>query len=283
MLQDSPDSHAAASPTVSVIIPVYNMADFIEAAITSVVEGYYDDLEVIVVNDGSTDETEQVVRQFLNPGSDRYDERVHYLSQPNQGKPAAVNRGMEAMSGTYLALLDADDKLPPDSLTRRVDALRENPSADMVIGGFEVVGGSSTGTLGKRSSPSFLDPKRLKHAFCLSYRTPFHFNACLLDCSLVERVGLFDSQLNRCQDIDYSIRCMEETCGVVRVDAPVYFYRKHRSSTWNRISIRLATARHRPYVVLKNFAPPRSYFYVVVTALLDTSKLLYELASNYTS
>ncbi|PQJ34734.1 hypothetical protein BSZ35_09100 [Salinibacter sp. 10B] len=270
-------------PRVSVIIPAYNMAEFVGQAITSVLDVVYNNVELIVIDDGSTDATERVVRQFAEPEGNRYDKRVRYLSQPNQGKPAAVNRGIEAMSGEYLALLDADDQLPPNSLTRRMEALRENPGTDMAIGGFEVIGEVSTVTLGERPCPRSLSPNRLKRAFCLSYRTPFHLNACLLHRSLVERVGPFDPELKRCQDIDYSIRCLKETQGIICVDESVYLYRKHRDSTRDRIGVRLSTIRHRRFVVLKNFSSPQKYIYIFVVLILGLSKLIYEIFCSYKS
>jgi len=277
----SGNSSHTSSPTVSVIIPAYDMAEFIGAAIASVVNGGYNDVEVIVVDDGSTDETEQVVRQFLEPCNERYDARVRYFSQPNHGKPVAVNEGLEKMRGSYFALLDADDRFPPSSLERRVDVLNSTPGADIAIGGFEVINESGTRSVGARSAPATQDPNQLKYAFCSSYKTPFHFNACLLHSTLVERVGSFDHRLNRCQDIDYSIRCMEKTKGIALVDTPVYHYRKHRESTRDRIKTRVKTIQHRPRVVLKNFSPPQSFGYVVGTVILDIAKLFYELFSSY--
>jgi glycosyltransferase involved in cell wall biosynthesis len=271
----------AGRPRVTVVIPAYNMAEFVGIAITSVLDGSYENVEVIVVDDGSTDETAQVVSSFVTEGSEQYDERVQYVSQPNRGKPAAVNRGIEEMRGTYFALLDADDRLPPRSIERRVGALTAQSDADIAIGGFKVFSEPGTDVLGERPCPCVRNPHRLKHLFCRSYKTPFHFNACLLHRSLIDRVGQFDLQLDRCQDQDYSIRCMENTRGIVLVDAPVYLYRKYRDSPRERLSARVATLRHRPHVILKNFSPPRSYAYTAGMAVVDVGKLVYEIFSNY--
>jgi glycosyltransferase involved in cell wall biosynthesis len=266
---------------VSVVIPAYNMAKFVKAAITSVLDGSYDDVEVICVDDGSTDHTAAVIRQFTDPASDAFDRRVRYLSQPNQGKPAAVNRGIDAMQGQYFALLDADDRLPPHGLDVRVAALESTPNADMAIGGFAVIDEAGTSTLGHRPCPDTRDTEYLRRAFYLSYKTPFHLNACMLDRALIQKVGPFDPWLDRCQDGDYAIRSMELAQRVTTVDDSVYLYRKHRATMQQRISTRLATARHRPYVMYKNFPSPQRYFYMLFVAILDAGKLAYELFSNY--
>jgi glycosyltransferase involved in cell wall biosynthesis len=271
----------ASHPRVTVVIPAYNMAEFVGTAITSVLDGSYENVEVIVVNDGSTDETAQVVSPFVTEGSEQYDERVQYVSQPNRGKPAAVNRGIEEMRGTYFALLDADDRLPPRSIERRVGALTAQSDADVALGGFGVIDENGTTLIGKRPPPHAQEPREIKRAFCTSYKTPFHFNACLLHRDLADRIGPFDRRLRRCQDIDYSIRCMEEARGVARVDAPVYLYRKYRDSIRERVKTRIATIQHRPLVILKNFPAPQSYVFVVGGIVLDFAKLVYELFSNY--
>ena len=98
---------------VRVVIPAYNMDKYVGTAIESVLDGTYDPVEVICVDDGSTDETERVMRRYTDPTQDSYDERVRYFRQHNQGKSTAVNRGIEEMQGKYFALLDADDRLPP--------------------------------------------------------------------------------------------------------------------------------------------------------------------------
>src|ERR1041385_3866377 len=97
------------SPKVSVIIPTYNHAEYLPEAIQSVLEQTYPDFELLIVNDGSTDHTGEVVQQFTDP-------RIHYLEQENRGATAARNTGICASSGELIALLDADDLWHPEKL-----------------------------------------------------------------------------------------------------------------------------------------------------------------------
>mgnify|MGYP006270945475 CR=1 FL=1 len=274
-------SSSSAHQVVSVIIPAYNMAEYLASAIRSVLVGTYDDVDVICVDDGSTDDTADVAYAFTHPESEEYDPRVRYMRQPNQGKSAAVNQGIEAMHGAYFTVLDADDELPPTSLERRVQALQATEDADLAIGSFAVINEDGETVGNARLAPVDPTPEALRHSFYLSYKTPFHFSACLLRQELVERVGPFDTELTRCQDGDYAIRSLMHTHGVVSIKDVVYLYRKHRDERSDRIRMRLATLQHRPTVLLKNFSFPQNYLYAFATAAFDIAKLFYEVFSNY--
>jgi len=271
----------SSNQTVSVIIPAYNMAEYLSAAIASVLNNTYRDIDVICVDDGSTDETPQVARSFTDPDKARYDPRVRYMYQNNRGKSAAVNTGIDAMEGAYLTVLDADDQLSPYSIESRVSKIENSESADFVIGSFAVIDEEGRQVGETRMAPTDPLPESLRHSFYLSYKTPFHFNACLLRRNLVERVGPFDVDLIRCQDGDYAIRSLQHARGVVTIDDVVYLYRKHRDDRKDRTRMRLATLRHRPVVLIKNFSPPRNYIYAGLAFALDTAKLFYEVFSNY--
>lgn len=111
--------------TVSVIIPTYNRADLIAQAIDSVLAQSYPDVEIIVADDGSTDDTAAVVGA--------YGACVRYLALPHRGQPAATrNAGIRAASGELIAFLDSDDLLLPDKLAVQAAALAQNPAAGVV-------------------------------------------------------------------------------------------------------------------------------------------------------
>ncbi len=113
-------------PVASVIIPAYNAAPFISGAIRSVLDQTMPQLEVIVVNDGSTDTTEQTVRAMEDP-------RVHLVSRTNGGVSAARNTGLDMARGNYIAFLDADDAMEPTNLEEKIAVLR-NSEAIWVFG-----------------------------------------------------------------------------------------------------------------------------------------------------
>lgn len=111
---------------VSVIIPVYNSEKYITKAINSVLAQVYEPLEIIVIDDGSTDRSAQVIKSFDPP--------VQYHHQPNSGAGAARNWGVELARGDFLAFLDADDLWADNKLARQMQAFEDDPGLDMVFG-----------------------------------------------------------------------------------------------------------------------------------------------------
>jgi len=116
------------SKSISVIIPVYNGERYIAEAIESVLAQEYLNIEIIVVNDGSTDGTEAVLRSYRD---------VRYIYQPKQGASSARNSGIRYSSGEFLAFLDADDFWTKDKLKMQTSLLRARPDLDMVFGHVE--------------------------------------------------------------------------------------------------------------------------------------------------
>lgn len=114
------------NPLISVIIGVYNGAPYVAEAIESVLAQTYSPVELIVVDDGSDDET-PVIAQGYRP-------RLVYIRQDRRGMGAGRNRGVEAAAGEFLTFLDADDRFTSDKLGRQMDAFREDPSLDVVFG-----------------------------------------------------------------------------------------------------------------------------------------------------
>jgi len=112
-------------PLVSMVIPTYNYADYLPTAISSCLQQTYGNLEIIVVDDGSTDNTTAVIEKFR--------ESIRYIRQANQGVSSARNRGLEEARGSFITFLDADDSLTTDSIEMRAQILNDNKDADFVI------------------------------------------------------------------------------------------------------------------------------------------------------
>ncbi len=123
---------------ISVIIPAYNAVQCIGRAINSVLGQSYSDREIIVIDDGSTDNTAKVVRQ--------YGDKVHYIHQENAGAGVARNTGLAAAKGDWIAFLDADDEWLPDKLKKQMELLARNPELLWCAANF-------TQTDGLRSAP----------------------------------------------------------------------------------------------------------------------------------
>ncbi len=218
--------------------------------------------------------------RYADPASTTYDPRVQYVRQRNSGKSRAVNQGMAALTGEYLTVVDADDQLTPDSLSIRLQAFcqAEPSSVDVVIGAFTVF--DDRRVYGTRRAPRDSDPARLRARFYMSWKIPFHLNACLMRRSLVDRVGGYDPGVRRCVDGDYALRMLAEATGVAVVPDVVYRYRKHRDSASERIRYRLRTAWDRPKVVWKNYRGWRRGLGVPAGLVLDGCKLLYRVGGQ---
>jgi glycosyltransferase involved in cell wall biosynthesis len=115
------------NPLVSVIIPVYNYDRYLAEAIESVLNQTYRRLEVIVVDDGSTDRSSEVAKSFVDRG-------VRYCYQEHAGIGPARNRGADLAQGDFIAFLDADDRWPEYKLERQLSAIKNDPALEMVFG-----------------------------------------------------------------------------------------------------------------------------------------------------
>lgn len=170
-------------PKVSVIIPVYNCERFIGAAIESVLHQTFKDYELIVVNDGSTDKTPDVV--------ETYRDRLQYLTQSNSGQAAARNLGFRHSAGEYLAFLDADDVWYANMLETEVAALDANAKLGLVYSDLDIIDDN-----GKVIEKSYLS-KRAKRkkpvkTFLGYHGTPFP-SASLKRRIIFEKAGAFDT------------------------------------------------------------------------------------------
>ena len=117
-------------PKVSVIVPVYNVSSFLRAAIESVVRQTYTNLEILIIDDGSTDGSEKICDEYTQ------DQRVRVIHQRNQGLSGARNTGLDLMTGEVVAFLDSDDYFYPEMIAKTVEVMTER-QADIVICDFE--------------------------------------------------------------------------------------------------------------------------------------------------
>ncbi len=194
---------APASPLVTVVIPAYNAADYIEWTLLSVIRQTCRDLEIIVVDDGSTDETATLVSAFA-----RKDPRIRLIQQPNGGLAAARNTGIRAAAGEYIANIDADDVWHSTCLERKLAAIRNAAFEAKVAYGWSL-GIDGENRLNGRFYVSFLEGRMFE---ALIYKF-FLFNASssLIHRSCFEAFGLYDTRYHRekaqgCEDWDLHLR-----------------------------------------------------------------------------
>ena len=192
-------------PEISVIIPVYNKRKYIETTLRSVLEQSFRDLEVIAVNDGSTDESLVVLNQMAE-----VDQRVRVIDIPNGGVSNARNVGLACARGQWIQFLDADDLLEPEYFSKGMDFLKENP-VDILFSGFTMVD-SNMNLIKEIALPEegFKDQEQLCHSFIqYQYENGFFgfISNKLFRRSLVERSGArFPVGTTLAEDLDFYAR-----------------------------------------------------------------------------
>ncbi|MBN2644200.1 MAG: glycosyltransferase [Desulfuromonadaceae bacterium] len=209
-------------PEVSVIIPAYNAAAYLAKALQSLARQTYQNFEIIVVDDGSTDNSTVIVQRFPN---------VRYHYQENQGEAAARNKGMELARGQFLAFLDADDWYEPSKLEKQVRFLHQHPHMDVVYCDFRTYDEKSG-----RYSVLPAEPYQPERANFLA-RVLFRQILPNLACSMLRRACYtagcrFKPGLRHAPDYDFCLQLLEQfTFGYLQ--EPLYGYRRHAGNVTN--------------------------------------------------
>lgn len=202
---------------VSIVIPNYNYGNYIGETIQSVLDQTYRNFEIVVVDDGSTDNSVEVVHGF--------GDKVRLIEQKNQHLSAARNTGIRAAKGNWIAFLDSDDLWHPRKLEFQIEALKNNQS-------WFFVGANA---LGENDYPDYdvIKPvfRETKLEEFLVY-TPMSGSDALVKKSCFDEVGFFDTSLRSSEDREMWLRLSTRYCGGV-VDVPLWRYRKH-SAQMNR-------------------------------------------------
>ncbi|MGB5334031.1 MAG: glycosyltransferase family 2 protein [Woeseiaceae bacterium] len=193
-------------PTVSVVIPAYNRADSLADAITSVTGQLFEDLEIIVVDDGSTDDTRTVVEGLA-------DARIRYVRHDiNKGANAARNTGIGLAQGRYIAFQDSDDRWHPDKLQRQVSACEDSGARSCFCALNRHVGSTRT----KIPKDSYGIPSGLNDLRQQVSRGSFiSCQTLMVERELILSLGGFDESLPRLQDWELCLRLSQAT--------PIYF------------------------------------------------------------
>ena len=216
----------AEDKCVTVIVPAFNRAGYIRETVNSVLCQDYPSIELIVVDDGSSDGTYEILLEYASL------DKLKLLTHPgreNKGQSAALNLGLGAASGEFIAILDSDDMFLPGKISAQVNYLDSHPEVGLVYGMGEGVDGSGHWIYDILSKDHF---------------EPNDPNAVLLDCyfhlpvnalvrrTVYEEVGGFEERFRAAQDHDMLVRIAEITrFGFIPVK--VYQYRRHRSSISN--------------------------------------------------
>jgi len=215
---DATKAAAQVSPKISVVMACHNAAPYVEKAMASVCGQTFPALELIVVDDGSTDISPAIVTEMALA-----DGRVRLVRQANQGPYPTRNRGVHDARGEYIAFLDADDWWAPDALEKLYDAFESRSDAVIAYCGWQNVG-----IEGGRGAPYVPPDYEVddKVATFLRAAAPWPIHAALIRRDVLDHYGGFDLQLKTCMDYDLWLR-IASTHPIVRVPEVLAYYRHH--------------------------------------------------------
>lgn len=202
-------------PTVTAVIPGYNYGRFLGEALESVLAQTQPAYEIIVVDDGSTDDTPEVAR--------RYGDRIRYIRTENGGVSRARNTGVAEARGEFIAFLDADDRWLPDKLARQTAAFAANPDAGLVHTGSRVFNQDDGATLCEFEPEPAVDVHALIRCCSISA------SSVMIPRAVFERTGVFDDTLVGTEDWDMWLR-IAASHRVVACPGILVEYRSHGRS-----------------------------------------------------
>jgi len=199
---------------VSVVTATYNMGKYLPIAINSVLNQTYPHVEIHVVDDGSTDNTREIMEQYKD------DPRVYYYYQENQGQALAKNRGIEESKGEYVAFLDADDMWKPDKLDKQLPLFKTSEEIGVVYSDVAYMDGEGN-ILPKKSNKNYYSGWITQYLFVDNF---INFNSTVVKRKCLEELGGFDVSLPMSIDWDLWLR-ISTKYQFVYLDEPTFYYR----------------------------------------------------------
>ncbi|WP_181919650.1 glycosyltransferase [Alkalilimnicola ehrlichii] len=204
----------ASTPRVTVLLAVYNSERSISKCVESILEQSFKDFELLIVDDGSTDQTADIIRR-----ASKKDNRIRILSNSsNLGLGASLAWGVDEAVGEYLIRIDADDVCLPDRLERQVRHLDQNPEVD-VLGGAALEVDSSGKQIGVRCMPAEHDD-----IMACIWANPFIHPTVAFRRRRLLDVGSYDPELRRRQDYELWFRCAERGLRFANLQEPLIYY-----------------------------------------------------------
>jgi glycosyltransferase involved in cell wall biosynthesis len=217
------------APKFSVIIPTYNRGEFVVKAVESVINQTFKDVEILVIDDGSTDNT----RTILKP----YAHIVRYFYQENMGVSAARNTGINRAGGEWLAFLDSDDEWRPEYLSRQIERTAGVTGICMQAANCRFTGLNGQTTSYFEINGSLAEFRRrdylfLRDPFCFIVKHgPWQLGSTIILSEAVKRAGMFDTRLRISEDYDLMARVgLQGPFGMLREEL-VNIYRRHETNT----------------------------------------------------
>ncbi len=209
-------------PEVSVIVATYNYGCYLAGALESIQAQTFANWEAVIVDDGSTDGTSEVVRKFSA------DSRIHYIKTENGGQPSAENKGIRASRGSYLAFLDADDLWFPEKLEKQIKLFDADPALGIAYSRRLTI--DPRGIVVERCNRALYRGKVLKQLFRNNFVC---FSSSMVNRKVFEAVGAFNEECRHASDYEFWLRAARMFT-FDYVDEPLVKYRKGHANLTSR-------------------------------------------------
>lgn len=185
-------------PKISIVIPTYNQSEYLQEAVESVLNQTYKNIEIIIVDDGSTDNTLGVVRSFDN-------NKIIYIQQKNKGASSARNTGIKKANGEYIAFLDSDDLWLKNKLRKQIDFIKENPEIGLLgTGCYQMI------NIGKMIHKKiFPFENKILQKDLIKYN-PFIQSSVMIRKNVFDDIGLYDEKFKESEDYDLWLRIAQK-------------------------------------------------------------------------
>lgn len=207
------------SPNVSIIIPTYNRANLVGRSVKSVLDQSYKDFEIIIVDDGSSDKTEEKIRRYQKD-----DDRIRFIKHgTNKGAAAARNTGIKASRGHYIAFQDSDDTWEPEKLEKQIQVFEHAPEEAGIV--YTDMWRRRAGKRKYIPSPGIGPEERIIYQQALIRVLGIGIGTAMIKKACFDRVGMFDESLRRFEDTELFIRLSEFYC-FLHIKEPLinYYY-----------------------------------------------------------
>ncbi len=224
-----PNSSFPKSPAVSVIIATYNRADLLRQTVESVLKQTFQDFELIVVDDGSTDDTEEVLKS--------YRDRLRYIRQENRGPSAARNLGIRHARASWISIQDSDDICAPDHLETLYNVVQRRPDLAMVFANGAYLNDPNGKTIIAPQKSKRLADKGVELIDLFSVSI-VRLQAALLSREALLAIGGLDEELRIAMDLDLAFRVFMRF-PIAYLDKIVFFYRRHEGNIGRNQELRL--------------------------------------------
>ena len=212
---------------ISIVVPVYNAAPYLDKCISSLIAQTHQNIEIILVNDGSTDNSLEICQSYV-----RKDSRIHVLSQVNKGQGAARNAGLAVASGEYVGFVDSDDYIAPHMMETLLAAAQQY-DADFAGGGYYHTN-PDTGVCTPALHGDYPYDTPIRHEQIVEYLRTAHASSsgCVLwftwrnlyRRSILEQIGLRYTEENAIEDTLFNLEYLANTQCMVLIREPLYYY-----------------------------------------------------------